>query len=83
MNITERNRLIDIENTLMVTSGEREGGREIGVEDLCLLKAQIIRCKINRLQGYIVQHREYSQYFMITINRAYLLKIVDNYIVHL
>ena len=58
MNITERNRLIDIENTLMVTSGEREGGREIGAEDLCLLKAQIIRCKINRLQGYIVQHRK-------------------------
>ena len=24
--------------------------------------------KINKLQGYIVQHREYSQYIIITIN---------------
>ena len=24
--------------------------------------------KINKLQGYIVQYREYSQYFIITIN---------------
>ena len=24
--------------------------------------------KINKLQGYIVQHREYSQYFIITLN---------------
>ena len=23
--------------------------------------------KINKLQGYIVQHREYSQYFIVTI----------------
>ena len=69
MNITERNRLIDIENTLMVTSGEREGG---GAQNRGRrLRGQTIRCKINRLQGYIVQHREYSQYFMITINRPY------------
>ena len=25
--------------------------------------------KINKLHGYSVQHREYSQYFIITINR--------------
>ena len=29
---------------------------------------QIILYKINKIQGYIVQHREYSQYFIITIN---------------
>ena len=24
--------------------------------------------KINKQQGYVVQHRDYSQYFIITIN---------------
>ena len=24
--------------------------------------------KINKLQGYIIQHRKYNQYFIITIN---------------
>ena len=34
VNITKRNRLTDIENKLVVTSGEREGGRaKIGVGD--------------------------------------------------
>ena len=39
--------------------------------------------KINKLQGYIIQHREYSQYFIITINRVQPLKIVNHYVVHL
>ena len=39
--------------------------------------------KINKLQGYIAQHREYSEYFIITINGVYPLKIVIHYIVHL
>ena len=37
--------------------------------------------KINKLQEYIVQHREYSLYFIITINgKIYLvtLKIVNH-----
>ena len=46
-------------------------------------EVQTIRCEINKLQGYIVQHREYSQYFIVTINGAELLKIVDHYVVHL
>ena len=34
VNITKKNRLKDIENKLVVTSGKREGGRDtIGVED--------------------------------------------------
>ena len=55
--------LIDIENTLVVTSGRRkwEGqdrGRIKRYKGLCM----------NKLQGYIVQHRDYSQYFIIAIN---------------
>ena len=32
------------------------------------LRGTAIMYKINKLQGYIVQYREYSQYFIITIN---------------
>ena len=39
------------------------------------------RYKINKLQGYIVQHREYSQYFIITINGVQPLKVVYHYVV--
>ena len=50
----------------MVTSEERKGGewqyRGRG------LRVQTITYKINKLQGHIVQHRKYSQYFIITIN---------------
>ena len=38
---------------------------------------------ISKLQGYIVQHRVYSQYFIMTINRILPLKIVNHCIVHL
>ena len=62
----KRNRLTDIENKLVFISGEREVGRgKIGVGDE---EVQTTMYKINKLQGYIVQHREYSQYFLITIN---------------
>ena len=36
-----------------------------------------------KLQGHIVQHREYSQYFIITINAVQPLKIVNHCVVHL
>ena len=39
--------------------------------------------KINKLQGHTVQHREYSQYFIVTINGLKPLKIVNPYVVHL
>ena len=38
--------------------------------------------KINRLEGYIVKHREYSQYFIITIEYKKFL-IVNHYVIHL
>ena len=38
---------------------------------------------ISKLQGYIVQHRVYSQYFIMTINRILPLKIMNHCIVHL
>ena len=33
-----------------------------------LKEVQTTMYKINKLQGYIVQHREYSQYFIIATN---------------
>ena len=49
----------------MVTSGERIGGwGKIGEGDE---EVQTTMYQINKLQGYIVQHREYSQYFIITL----------------
>ena len=36
--------------------------------------------KINKLPGYIVWHREYSQYFMITLNVIYSIKILNPYV---
>ena len=68
MNITKQNRLTDIENKLVVTSGEREGGRGkigVGEEEVQTIDTMY---KINKLQGYIIQHKEYSQHFIITIN---------------
>ena len=50
----------------MVANGKREGGRgKIGVGDS---EAQVTMYKINKLQGYLVQHGEQSQYFVITLN---------------
>ena len=62
----KRNRLTDIENKLVFISGEREVGRgKIGVGDE---EVQTTMYKTNKLQGYIVQHKEYSQYFIINLN---------------
>ena len=47
-----RNRLTDIENKLVVTKGEREGGRgKIGVWDK---EIQITVYKIDKQKGYVV-----------------------------
>ena len=47
------------------TSRERDQGRDkIGVWNL---EVQTIMYKINKLQGYMVQHREDGQYFRIII----------------
>ena len=47
----------------MGTSGEREEGR--GKIEIVV---QSIMYKISKLHEYIVQHREYCQYFIININ---------------
>ena len=68
------------DNRLMVTSRERKGwerqnsGRGFGV--------QTIMYKINKLQGHIAQHREYSQYFIVTTKGVEVFKIVNHYVVH-
>ena len=49
---------------VVVTNEKREGG---GARQGQGVKIQITMYKINKLQGYIVQHREYNQYF-ITLN---------------
>ena len=49
----------------MITSGERERGRDkIGWG----IKRYKLPYKIDKLQGYIVQHKKYSQYLIITLN---------------
>ena len=39
--------------------------------------------KINKIQEYIVQPREYSQYFIITLNGVQYIKILNHYVAHL
>ena len=56
-----------MENKLV---GAREGKGE-GKYRGRVLRVQTILYKINELQGYIVKHREYSQYFIMTINGVY------------
>ena len=50
----------------MVTSGDRGGGGcKIGVE---AKEIQTTMYKIDKQQGYMVQHREYSHCFVKTLN---------------
>ena len=68
VNITKNSpRFKDMENKLV---GSREGKRE-GKYRGRVLRVQTILYKIIELQGYIVKHREYSQYFIIAINGVY------------
>ena len=55
-----KDRLTDIKNKPMVTSGKREGRRSKTDREIT---SKNYYCKINELQ-----HTEYSQYFIITIN---------------
>ena len=34
--------------------------------------------KINKLQGYIAQHKDYSQYFIVTINESIIYKKLES-----
>ena len=39
--------------------------------------------KVSELFGYVLQHREYAQHFIITINGVYSLKTVHHHAVFL
>ena len=54
------------EKTSCYQWGEGRGRGKVGVGDKEVQTTTYY--KINKLQGYVVQHREYSQYFIITIN---------------
>ena len=45
-------------------------GRRMGKMAVGDLKARTTVYKINKLQGYTVQNRAYSQYFIITLYRV-------------
>ena len=51
---------------LVVSSGERKVGRR--VRQGCGIESYNLLCKIYKLQRYVVQHGEHSQYFTITIS---------------
>ena len=50
-----------IQDTLLLRGLPQRAAQCLGI--------QTTMYKINKLQGYTVQHREYSQYFIVTINR--------------
>ena len=64
MNITKQNRLRDTENKLVVASELRGQDRGKGLRGTDYNTMY----KINKLQGYSVQHRKHSQYLIITLN---------------
>ena len=77
VNTTKRKQTHRYKELTSVYRWEAEGGGEMSVGDE---KVQTIMYKINKLQGYTVQHKEYSQ---LTISGVYLLNIMNPYIVYL
>ena len=66
------------------TSGyQRKEGRVKKQDRVRGLEIQITVHKIITLSGYIIQLREYSQYFIITRNAVKSIKILNQYVVHL
>ena len=61
----------------------RMGGGQAGKIGLGDQEIQTTTYEINKLQGHNAQHREYSQYLIITINGVQPLKIVNHYAVQL
>ena len=43
--------------------GRGEATRKVGSQEV-----KTAMYKINKVQGYVVQHKDYSQYFLITLN---------------
>ena len=46
-------------------------------------EVQTTMYKMNKMQGYNVQHREYNQYVIITLYGMQFIKISNHYVVHL
>ena len=59
----------------MVTKGEVEERSKIGVRDK---RYKLLGYKVNNLQVYIVQYRNYSQYFTIILSGIRSMKILNN-----
>ena len=63
------------------TSGCQEGkGSVEGRDELWDSETQTTMYKTNKQQEYTVQHKGYSQYFIITLNGIY--KTLKHYFVH-
>ena len=64
------------------SSHQRGEGREDGKHRSRGVRGTIYYTE-NKRQAYAVKHEEYSQYFIIPLNRVQPLKIVNHYIVQL
>ena len=85
MDITKGNRLI--KNKLVVTSRESEGEEQVRVGKKAMYQrsnkeVQTIMCKIGKLQGHIVQHREHSP-FSCNYKWSTIYTSLNQYVVHL
>ena len=79
MSIEKKEQTHKYREQTMVTSKEMGVGRTYALG----IKRYKLLYKVNKLQGHIVQHRDYSQYFVITIKGIQPLKIMNHYVVHL
>ena len=64
MNITKQKQTHRYREQVISNDGKDGRKGKIGVG----VKVQTTKYKINKLQRYIVQHRDYIQYFIITLN---------------
>ena len=64
MNITKQKQTHRYREQVISNDGKDGRKSKIGVG----VKVQTTKYKINKLQRYIVRHREYIQYFIITLN---------------
>ena len=64
MNVTKQKQIQVQRANQWIPGGQGRRGQDRGWDE----KVQTIAYKINKLQGYIVQHREYSQYFIKNFN---------------
>ena len=58
----------------MITRGGGGEGKDKGNE----LTVPTTMYRIKKVQGYTVQHREYSQHFIITLNRVCVYSVIHS-----